>query len=134
MHGYAELSADYAAYHRTSGNRFCHAFGIPLIVYALAAWSRIGSPFPMAALLLPIYFLWDWRVGALMTSFIAVSALIAAHVPWWTSWGAFIVGWAFQFYGHTVYEKKKPAFAKNMTHLLVGPAWVATELAGLKSR
>ena len=131
---YTELSADYAEYHRTRGNRVCHAFGIPLIGYAIVAWSRVGTPFPIAALLLPIYFLWDARVGMLMTSFIAVSALVAARLPGWTSAAAFLIGWAFQFYGHAVYEKKSPAFAKNLAHLLIGPAWVATELAGLRKR
>ena len=87
----------------------------------------------MVALLLPIYFLWDRRVGALMTTFIAVSALLAARLPGWTSWAAFLVGWIFQFYGHVVYEKKSPAFTKNFAHLLVGPAWIAAELAGLKT-
>ena len=131
---YPALSADYAGYHRTRGNRACHAVGIPLIGYAVVAWSRVGTPLPIVALLLPIYFLWDWRVGGLLTSFVAVSALVAARVPAWTSWAAFLVGWAFQFYGHAVYEKKSPAFAKNVAHLLVGPAWVATELAGLRPR
>ena len=134
MMGYAALSADYAEYHRAPGNRFCHAVGIPLIVYAVVAWSRIGSSFPIAALVLPLYFRWDARVGALMTAFIAASALVAALAPAWTSWAAFIVGWAFQFYGHAVYEKKSPAFAKNLSHLLIGPAWVATKLAGLDRR
>jgi uncharacterized membrane protein YGL010W len=131
---YAALSADYAAYHRTEGNRRCHALGIPLIAYAVVAWSRAGSPYPIAALLLPVYFLWDPRIGALMTSFVAVSALIAARVPAWSSWAAFLAGWAFQFAGHAVFEKKKPAFARNFVHLLVGPAWIAAELAGLKAR
>jgi uncharacterized membrane protein YGL010W len=131
---YAALSADYADYHRTNGNRRCHAVGIPLIGYAVVAWSRVGSAFPIAALLLPVYFLWDPRVGALMTSFVAVCALIAARAPGWASWAAFVVGWAFQFVGHAVYEKKSPAFAKNLSHLLIGPAWVATELTGLKAR
>lgn len=134
MLDYRALTADYAGYHATPGNRACHAVGIPLITYAIVAWSRVGTPFPIAALLLPIYFLWDWRVGALMTSFIAVSALVAARVPGWTSWAAFLVGWAFQFYGHAVYEKKSPAFARNLTHLLVGPAFVATKLAGLRAK
>jgi uncharacterized membrane protein YGL010W len=129
---YAKLSADYAEYHRTRGNRVCHEFGIPLIAYAVTAWSRAGSSFPIAALILPVYFLWDRRIGALMTSFIAVSALVAARVPAWSSWAAFVLGWAFQFVGHAVYEKKSPAFAQNLAHLLVGPAWVASELAGLR--
>ena len=131
---YAALSADYAAYHRAPRNRLCHAIGVPLIVYAVVAWSRVGAPFPVVALLLPVYFLWDARVGALLTAFIAVSALAAARLPGWTSWAAFAIGWAFQFYGHAVYEKKSPAFAKNLAHLLIGPAWVATELAGFGKR
>ncbi|MFI5345220.1 MAG: Mpo1-like protein [Elusimicrobiota bacterium] len=131
--GYRALSADYAEYHRTRGNRACHAVGIPLIAYAVIAWSCFGSGLPVAALLLPVYFLWDIRIGALMTTFIAVSALLAARLPVWTSWAAFLIGWAFQFYGHAVYEKKSPAFTKNFVHLLVGPAWIAAELAGIKT-
>jgi uncharacterized membrane protein YGL010W len=130
---YRSLSADYAAYHRTRGNRVCHAIGIPLIAYAVVAWSRFGTGVPTAALLLPIYFLWDRRIGALMMAFIFAGSLAAARLPAWTAWAAFLVGWAFQFYGHTAYEKKSPAFLKNFAHLLVGPAWIAAELAGLKA-
>ncbi|MFI5350332.1 MAG: Mpo1-like protein [Elusimicrobiota bacterium] len=132
MMRYAALSADYAGYHRTPGNRICHAIGIPLIVYAITAWSL--KPFPVAAAVLPVYFLWDARVGLLITSFMAVSALLAARLPGWTSGAAFAIGWAFQLYGHAVYEEKSPAFAKNLVHLLIGPAWVASELAGLGKR
>jgi len=130
--GYAALSADYADYHRAAGNRVCHRIGIPLIVYAVVAWSRVG-PFPLAALVLPLYFVWDARLGALMTAFVAASALAAARAPAWASWAAFAAGWAFQFCGHAVYEKRSPAFAKNLTHLLVGPAWIAAELTGLRA-
>jgi uncharacterized membrane protein YGL010W len=133
MFDYRVLSSDYAEYHRTRGNRVCHAVGIPLIAYAVTAWSCFGTGLPVTALLLPVYFLWDRRIGALMTSFIAVSALLAARLPAWTSWAAFLVGWAFQFYGHVVYEKKSPAFMDNFAHLLVGPAWIAAELAGIKT-
>ncbi|MFI5361472.1 MAG: Mpo1-like protein [Elusimicrobiota bacterium] len=131
---YAALSADYGEYHRARGNRACHAAGLPLIVYALTAWSRFGTPCPFVALILPLYFIWDGRVGAIMTAFIAAGALAAGHLPGWTSWAAFSIGWAFQFYGHAVYEKRSPAFAKNIAHLLIGPAWVATELFGLRKR
>jgi uncharacterized membrane protein YGL010W len=127
---YPALWSDYASYHRTRGNRGCHVVGVSLIAYAVVAWSRVGPGLPLAALVLPLYFRWDRRVGALMTGFIAASALLAARLPSWSSWAAFVVGWAFQFVGHAVYEKNKPAFAKNLTHLLVGPAWVASELAG----
>jgi uncharacterized membrane protein YGL010W len=129
---YGALSADYAEYHRTRGNRLCHMIGIPLIAYAVVDWSRFGTALPVAALLIPVYFLWDLRIGALMAAFIAGSALLGARLPAWTAWAAFVVGWAFQFYGHVAYEKKSPAFTKNFAHLLVGPAWIAAELAGLK--
>ena len=33
---------------------------------------------------------------------------------------------------HAVYEKESPAFARNLAHLRIGPAWVATELTGLR--
>jgi uncharacterized membrane protein YGL010W len=128
---YAALSADYAGYHATAGNRRCHAVGIPLIAYAVVAWTCVAG-WPSAALVLPLYFAWDARVGAMMTVFVAASALLAARLPFWTSAAAFVVGWAFQFYGHVVYEKKSPAFTKNLAHLLVGPAWIASKLAGLR--
>lgn len=131
---YAALTADYAAYHRTPGNRRCHAVGVPLIAFALVAWSRFGTGLPVAALLLPVYFLWDPRVGGLMTTFVFASSLLAARLPGWVPAAAFAAGWAFQFLGHSVYEKKSPAFTRNLAHLLVGPAWVAAGLAGLKAR
>lgn len=131
---YAALSADYAAYHATPGNRRCHAVGVPLIAYAVVAWSASVVGFPLAALFLPIYFLWDRRVGLIMTSFVAASALLAARLPGWTAWAAFVVGWIVQFVGHAVYEKKSPAFARNLAHLLVGPAWVATKTFRLAGR
>jgi uncharacterized membrane protein YGL010W len=69
----------------------------------------------------------------IMTAFVALSAFFAAHLPSWVSWACFGIGWAFQFYGHAVYEKNRPAFAKNIAHLLVGPAWIAAEFAGLRA-
>ena len=131
MSSYAALSADYGEYHKTRGNRVCHAVGIPLIVYAVAAWSRVRGV-PAAALVLPLYFHWDARVGAVVTAFVAACALAAAVLPSWAAWAAFAVGWAFQFAGHALYEKRSPAFTRNLAHLLVGPAWVAAELAGLR--
>ena len=131
---YAALSADYASYHRTKGNRICHAVGVPLIAFSVVAWSRLGTQAPLAAILLPVYFLWDPRVGALMTTFVAVCTLLAAGLPGWAVWAAFLAGWLFQVVGHAVYEKGTPALVKNLSHLLVGPAWIASELAGLKPR
>ena len=40
----------------------------------------------------------------------------------------FIVGWIFQFVGHSVYEKRQPAFLTNAMHLLVGPLWILNDI------
>lgn len=131
---YAALSADYASQHRTRGNQRSHMIGIPLIVFAVVVWSQVGSPFPLAALLLPVYFAWDARVGFLMTGFMAACAAAGPLLPGWTPWAAFVVGWAFQLYGHRVHEKNRPALLDNLAHALVGPAFIAEKLAGLRSR
>ncbi len=129
---YGALSRDYARYHTTEGNRRMHALGIPLIVFAIVKWSQVGSAFPLAALVLPVYFVWDKRVGWLVGGFIAASALLGVLLPGWTAWAAFVIGWGFQLYGHRVYEKNSPALLDNALHLLIGPAFVAEKLAGLE--
>ncbi len=128
---YAALSQDYAAYHRARGNRLCHAVGIPLIVCALCAWTRVRGA-PVVALALPLYFVWDARIGAMLAAFMAACALAAARLPAWAAGAAFVAGWVFQFAGHALYEKRSPAFTRNLAHLLVGPAWIAAELAGYR--
>ena len=42
----------------------------------------------------------------------------------------FVVGWIFQFVGHYVYEKRSPAFFRNLAHLLVGPLWILAKATG----
>lgn len=131
---YKALFDDYASYHTTKGNRDSHSIGIPLIVFSVVKWTQLGSVFPLAALILPLYFLWDKRVGFLMTGYLAACAVAATMVPGWTAWAAFIVGWAFQIYGHEVHEKNKPALLDNFVHALIGPAFIAHKLAGLSRR
>lgn len=126
---YKALYDDYARYHTTPGNRDSHAIGIPLIVFAVVKWTQIGSIFPLAALVLPLYFLWDKRVGFVMTGFISFCAVVAVFLPWWTAWMAFIAGWIWQIYGHEVHEKNKPALLDNFLHALIGPAFIAAKLA-----
>jgi len=132
MFDYARLMSDYASYHLTPGNQRAHSIGIPLIVFAVVKWTQIGSFFPLAALALPVYFLWNWRVGWMMTGFIAASAAAGAFLPMGVAHAAFVVGWIFQIYGHKVHEKNRPALLDNLTHALIGPAFVAEKLAGLR--
>lgn len=130
MLDYKRLSADYASYHLTEGNQRSHVIGIPLIVFAIVKWTQIGSAFPLAALVLPVYFLWSGRLGWIMTGFIAACAAVSVALPMWTALTAFILGWVFQIYGHKVHEKNSPALLDNLTHALIGPAFVIEKLAG----
>lgn len=118
------LSADYASYHRSPGNQLCHAFGIPLIVLAVVAWTRLPGGFPLAALVLPVYLAWNLRIAAGMSLAVGLFSLAAPHLPWWGAGAAFVAGWIFQLVGHQVFEGQSPAFLRNLAHLLVGPAWL----------
>ena len=43
----------------------------------------------------------------------------------------FATGWALQLVGHYVFERHPPSFFEDPYYLLVGPVWVAIELAQL---
>ena len=121
----ANLS-DYARYHESPGNRLCHAMGIPLIMLAVVRWTQWpGLPWiPGAAAVLPLYIYWDAGLGLAMAGVILFMATVAPLLSPGAVWGAFILGWIFQFVGHAVFEKKSPAFTRNLIHLLVGPMWI----------
>ncbi|MCR4296276.1 MAG: DUF962 domain-containing protein [Elusimicrobia bacterium] len=128
MLDYARLSAEYASQHRTAGNRRSHMIGIPLIVFAVVKWTQIGSFFPLAALVLPVYFIWNRRIGWIMTAFIAACAVVGAFTPVRASIAVFVAGWLFQIYGHAMHEKNRPALLDNLAHALVGPAFIVEKL------
>lgn len=113
-------SADYARYHTHPKNRLCHAVGIPLIMLAIVHWT-----FPLPLLVLPLYAAWHPRLALLMAGVLFAMALVKLPLAWLF----FTLGWIFQFIGHAVYEKKSPAFARNLIHLLVGPLWILQEIS-----
>ena len=45
---------------------------------------------------------------------------------------ALIVGWIFQGIGHAVYEKRSPAFTRNLVHLLIGPMFLLNEVVHVR--
>jgi uncharacterized membrane protein YGL010W len=53
---------------------------------------------------------------------------LGAAISFWIHGALFIVGWIFQFIGHSVYEKKQPAFLRNFVHLLIGPLWILNDV------
>ncbi len=124
------LFEDYAAYHRDPRNRLCHEIGIPLIVLSLEALLRYVPLAHMnlaqlATLAVMVYYVRLVHRDAVP----ALAGLLALYllgnfVPWQAGIALFVLGWALQFVGHA-YEGKKPAFLTNLTHLLIGPLWVA---------
>jgi uncharacterized membrane protein YGL010W len=129
------LFADYASYHRTKGNKAFHRLGIPLIMLTAIGMlvrvhvtGRIDAAMILIALAEVYYLLAEWRLAIAMLAVSVAFYFIGAAIPLWLNVALFVLGWIFQFVGHSVYEHKNPAFFRNFTHLLVGPLWILNDL------
>jgi uncharacterized membrane protein YGL010W len=135
------LLADYAEAHRTPGNVVCHTIGISLIVLGifsmLSAVPIAGRWTAAEALLvaaLIVYLVLDPALGAATVAAAVLLDLLARAVgDWRVGAAAFVVGWVFQGIGHAVYEKNRPAFLRNLAHLLVGPAYLVNKLVRIRT-
>lgn len=136
------LFADYASYHQTRGNKLFHRLGIPMIMLSLIGMlARVqlyndGIVIIDAAMVLVtvaqvVYFILDKRLGAIMLGVSAVFYFAGLALPMTVNVTLFVLGWIFQFIGHSVYEHRAPAFMKNGMHLLVGPLWILNDLVPL---
>ena len=132
--------ADYASYHRTKGNKWFHRLGIPLIVLTLIGMLtrvHIARSFDAAMLLIVVaelvYFALEWRLAIAMLVVAVAFWFVGGAMPLWLNVALFVLGWIFQFIGHSVYEKRQPAFLKNATHLLVGPLWILNDVVPVVS-
>jgi len=135
MQDIGTVFADYATYHRTAGNKWCHRFGIPMIMLGgLGMLARIPIvPYLDAAVVLiavaaVVYFILDWRLAAMMVIVSILFYFAGAALPFWVNVAVFVIGWILQFVGHSVYEKRQPAFLTNALHLLVGPMWILNDV------
>lgn len=128
------LFADYASYHQTRGNKWFHRLGIPMIMLTLLGMlARVQlGPIDAAMILIAastIYYLTlEWRLGLAMLAISVAMYLAGAAMPLMVNVAIFVLGWIFQFIGHSVYEKKNPAFFRNFVHLLVGPLWILNDV------
>ena len=126
---------DYAAFHRTAGNKACHALGIPIIVLSSLAllaqvplFSVFGFTVTLAEVAIALFGIYavslDVSLGVLMIgAYVALDAAGRLLGPW-PAVGLFVVGWILQGIGHYVYEKNSPAFFKNLAHLALGQLWI----------
>ncbi len=129
------LFADYASFHQTKGNKNYHRIGIPLIMLTLIGmltYVPLARGVNLAMILIALatiyYFVIEWRLALAMLAVSIAFYFLGAAMPLWLNAALFILGWIFQFIGHSVYEKKKPAFLRNFVHLLVGPLWILNDL------
>ncbi|MFM1988967.1 MAG: hypothetical protein RJA99_1924 [Pseudomonadota bacterium] len=140
--------AGYAACHRDRRNIATHLVGIPAIVFAVVVLLsrptllQVGPLAVTPALLVSVaacawWLALDRPLGAAMA--VATAAMLALAAPLaagptatWLGWGAglFVAGWIVQFVGHA-FEGRKPAFLDDVVGLLVGPLFVAAEIAFL---
>lgn len=140
------LFDDYASYHRTAGNKAMHMLGIPLIMMTLlgllSTWViplpgidrealfRLDGGILLWIIGVVYYSRVDWKIGGPF-SLVALGIYFAGRsIPWAGLWTLQVLGWVFQAIGHAVYEKKAPAFLKNIQHVLIGPLWIFARLVG----
>jgi uncharacterized membrane protein YGL010W len=126
---------EYGSHHRTPGNELCHVFGVPCIVAGAATLLgavplvTLGSATVTLAEVVSgsviVFYLVSARLLGLVTG-VLMALLVAGGraLPLDVGTALFLGGWAVQFIGHAVYEKRSPAFLRNLLHLLVGPAWL----------
>lgn len=128
------LFADYASYHQTKGNKWFHRFGIPMIMLTLIGMlvrvklGPVDAAMILIALASVYYLALEWKLGLAMIAVSVAMYLAGAAIPMAINVAFFILGWILQFIGHSVYEKKQPAFFRNFAHLLVGPLWILNDL------
>lgn len=133
--------AEYARFHATRGNQACHYFAIPLIVLSVLAMLaplglfQVGGHVVTAAELVVIgitlyYLTLDPILALLMLAVSALFVMVGRPMGFAAGLGLFVFGWIVQFVGHYAYEKKSPAFFRNLVHLLVGPLWVLAKATG----
>ncbi|MGK2856481.1 MAG: DUF962 domain-containing protein [Thermoanaerobaculia bacterium] len=138
MRAIESMFADYAEHHQTRGNKACHRLGIPMIMFSLLgllALVRIpvDSPVPLdlGTLLIAaagvFYLALEWKLAIPMVIVSALLYIGAKPLPLPFLWVLFVAGWILQFVGHSVYEKRQPAFFNNLVHLLVGPLWILND-------
>ncbi len=139
---------DYSNFHRSAGNKVAHYFGITFIIVSLfgllSHWTVPIEVFENyqyfqvdgGSILLVLGAIWylflDWKIAIPFGLFLTGLYFLGRVIPVPINWGMFVAGWILQGIGHVVYEKKSPAFFKNLTHLLIGPLWVFSKLIGYR--
>jgi uncharacterized membrane protein YGL010W len=130
-----ERLTEYGGYHRSAANEVCHYIGIPTIIVGAGTLLgfvplvRLGSvPLTLAEVVtagIAVFYVLSARwLGVVTALILALLVALGRSLPLLVGLGLFLGGWAVQFVGHARWEKRSPAFLRNLLHLLVGPAWL----------
>ncbi len=132
---------EYGSHHRTRGNELCHAVGIPCIIVGAAtllgrvpvahvAFATLTLAELVAGAIIVFYVVSGRLLGVAAGMSMALLVVLGRSLPTAVGTAAFFGGWALQFYGHAAFEKRSPAFLRNLLHLLVGPVWLVERALG----
>ena len=121
--------ARYAQCHRHPTNQAIHWVCVPLIMWSGLAALWVASPLAAYAVIAAASVFYLWLSVPLAVGMLAVSVAMLLPLPLFTSSRAllitaaavFVVAWIGQFVGHHI-EGRRPAFAEDVTYLLIGPA------------
>jgi len=139
---------EYSEYHQHPVNRLTHKVAIPLIVFhILAMLDRLqipgthftttnGLPYGLSvghvffAAVMAWYVMLNVKLAVLMFVFYAACFPLGMFATWPVLIGIAAVAWVIQLAGHAVWEKKSPAFLKNLVQALIGPLFFVAILTG----
>lgn len=136
------LFTEYAESHRHPTNRLTHKIAIPLIVFhtvAMLDWVRLFTlpsgwtvtlAQPVFLVAAAVWIGWDVKAGIVVTLASLLAFPLGHHTPKWAVLAIALVGWLIQLAGHAVWEKKQPAFVRNLVQALVGPIFFVAVLLG----
>ena len=83
----------------------------------------------MAGAVIVFYLVSSRALGFVTGALLALLVALGRNLPFGVGAFLFFGGWVLQFVGHSVFEKRSPAFTRNLLHLLVGPAWLVERAA-----
>lgn len=142
----AALFQDYADSHRHPTNRLTHKIAIPVIVFHILAmldWVKFGPTFTVGSSVVALslghlayvlgigwYLAMNVRLGVMMAVLFGACFPLAAVTPRPVVIALAVFGWLIQLAGHSVWEKNRPAFLKNMFQALIGPLFFVAVLTG----
>ncbi|CAH02808.1 2-hydroxy-palmitic acid dioxygenase MPO1 [Kluyveromyces lactis] len=132
--------AFYKAYHNNTGNVLIHSIFVPTILFTsmrilndVKIWNGYTLTHLLALSFGLFYILLRVGTGILASLILALTCKFlndgTIKMTQTTAWILFVISWIFQFIGHGVFEKRKPALLDNLVQSLVlAPYFILYEL------